>query len=133
MKEKAYNGHTNLLDGQIFQNINNIGLKIMEDNGIIPNQNNTNLLKAEVTYLSNITCLKDIHKIIDRNGERIQEKEAKEQAELMLNEIKESIINSAINNKVYTSKQLKERLNYIEKNKEQFYSTILSFAESFKM
>lgn len=133
LKEKAYNGHTNLLDGQIFQNINNIGLKIMEDNGIIPNQNNTNLLKAEVTYLSNITCLKDIHKIIDRNGERIQEKEAKEQAELMLNEIKESIINSAINNKVYTSKQLKERLNYIEKNKEQFYSTILSFAESLKM
>lgn len=132
LKEKVYNGHSELIDGNLFKNVNNIGLKIMEDHHIIPNQNNTNLLKAETTYLHNLTCLKDIQKIIDKNNDRLTNIEAKEQIKLMLKEIRESIINAAINNKRYTRKQIKERLKFIDENKEQFYSTILSFTQELK-
>lgn len=63
LNEKVYNGHTNLVTGgNFFKNVNDVALKIMSDNGIIANQNNTNLLKAETTYFMNLTCLKDIQK-----------------------------------------------------------------------
>ena len=106
----------------------------MSDNGIIANQNNTNLLKAETTYFMNLTCLKDIQKIMDKNSDisAISEEDAKKQMELILKEIGESIKNSAINNKRYTTKKLKDRMDFISENKEQFYSTILSFTERIK-
>ena len=129
LKEKVYNGHTNLVGENLFKEVNNIGLQIMEEHNIIPNQNNTNLLKAELTYLSNLTCLKDIQRILDKDTDRLTQIEAKEQLKIMLKEIQESIINSAINNKRYTTKQIKDRLKFIEENKEQFYSTILSFVQ----
>lgn len=132
LKEKVYNGHTNLFGENLFKEVNNVGLKVMEENNIIPNINNTNLLKAEITYLSNLTCLKDIQKIIDKNSDRLTQVEAKEQLKLMLNEIRESVINSAINNKRYTTKQIKERLKFIDENKEQFYSTVLTFIQGMK-
>ena len=132
LKEKVYNGHTNLFGENLFKEVNNVGLKVMEENNIIPNINNTNLLKAEITYLSNLTCLKDIQKIIDKNSDRLTQVEAKEQLKLMLNEIRESVINSAINNKRYTTKQKKERLKFIDENKEQFYSTVLTFIQGMK-
>ena len=82
--------------------------------------------------MSNLTCLKDIQKIIDKNSDRLTQVEAKEQLKLMLNEIRESVINSAINNKRYTTKQIKERLKFIDENKEQFYSTVLTFIQGMK-
>lgn len=135
LNEKVYNGHTNLVTGgNFFKDVNDVALKIMSDNGIIANQNNTNLLKAETTYFMNLTCLKDIQKIMDKNSDisAISEEEAKKQMELILKEIGESIKNSAINNKRYTTKKLKDRMDFISENKEQFYSTILSFAERIK-
>lgn len=132
LKEKVYNGHTNLVGENLFKEVNKIGLQIMEKNNIIPNQNNTNLLKAEITYLSNLTCLKDIQKILDKDTDRLTQFEAKEQLKIMLKEIQESIINSAINNKRYTTKQINNRLKFIDENKEQFYSTILSFVQEMK-
>lgn len=135
LNEKVYNGHTNLITGgNFFQDVNNVALKVMSDNGIIANQNNTNLLKAETTYFMNLTCLKDIEKIIDKNDTftAADQAEAQKQAKLMMKEIGESIKNSAINNKRYTTKKLKDRMDFISENKEQFYSTILSFAESMK-
>lgn len=133
LKERVYNGHTSLIGGNLFQDVNEIGIKIMNENGIIPNQNNTNLLKAETTYWTNMTCLTDIHKIIDEtSGDKLSQVEVQDQLKIMSQEIKESLINAAINNKRYTSKQIKDRLNYISKNKEQFYSTILSFTEGAK-
>ena len=136
LNEKVYNGHTNLITGgNFFQDVNNVALKIMSDNGIIENQNNTNLLKAETTYFMNLTCLKDIEKIIDKNDTftAADQAEAQKQAKLMMKEIVESIKNSAINNKKYTTKKLKDRMDFISENKEQFYSTILSFAEGMKL
>lgn len=130
LKEKVYNGHTSLIGGNLFKDINDIGLKIMSDNNIIPNENNTNLLKAEITYFTNLTCLKDIQKIIDKSGDKLSSIEAQEQLKLMAEEIRESLINAAINNKGYTTKQIKDRLKFIEENKEQFYSTILSFVHA---
>lgn len=127
LKERVYNGHTNLVGGNLFKDVNDVGLKVMAENNIIPNQNNTNLLKAEITYFSNLTCLKDISKIIDRNSEQLSQVEAKQQLELMAKEIQDSIKNSVMNNKGYTTKQLLDRFNFIEENKEQFYSTVLSF------
>ena len=50
----------------------------------------------------------------------------------MAQEIQDSIKNSAINNKGFTSKQLKERFDFITEHKERFYSTILSFAQAMK-
>lgn len=135
LNEKVYNGHTNLITGgNLFQEVNNVALKMMSDNGIIANQNNTNLLKAETTYFMNLTCLRDIQKIMDKGADfsSIGKKEAKRQSQLLLKEIGESIKNSAINNKRYTTKKLKDRMDYISENKEQFYSTILSFAEGMK-
>ena len=135
LNEKVYNGHTNLVTGgNFFKDVNDVALKIMSDNGIIANQNNTNLLKAETTYFMNLTCLKDIQKIMDKNSDisAISEEDAKKQMELILKEIGESIKNSAINNKRYTTKKLKDRMDFISENKEQFYSTILSFAERIK-
>lgn len=136
LNEKVYNGHTNLITGgNFFQDVNNVALKIMSDNGIIANQNNTNLLKAETTYFMNLTCLKDIEKIIDKNDTftAADQAEAQRQAKMMMKEIGESIKNSAINNKKYTTKKLKDRMDFISENKEQFYSTILSFAEGMKL
>ena len=136
LNEKVYNGHTNLITGgNFFQDVNNVALKVMSDNGIIANQNNTNLLKAETTYFMNLTCLKDIEKIIDKNDTftAADQAEAQKQAKLMMKEIGESIKNSAINNKRYTTKKLKDRMDFISENKEQFYSTILSFAEGMKL
>lgn len=80
-----------------------------------------------------MTCLTDIHKIIDEtSGDKLSQVEVQDQLKIMSQEIKESLINAAINNKRYTSKQIKDRLNYISENKEQFYSTILSFTEGAK-
>ena len=132
IKERVYNGHTNLIGENLFQEVNNVGLKVMEENKIIPNQNNTNLLKAEITYLTNITCLKDIRKIIDNDSVNLSKFEAQEQLKLMAKEIQDSIINSAVNNKRHTTKQIRERLNFIDQNKEQFYSTILSFVNGMR-
>lgn len=132
LKEKVYNGHSNLVGGNLFKDVNDVGLQVMAENKIIPNQNNTNLLKAEITYFSNLTCLKDIEKILDKGSENLTQLEAKEQMQLMLNEIKDSIINSAINNKRYTTKQIRDRLKFIDENKEQFFSTVLSFAQELK-
>ncbi|MBD5401958.1 hypothetical protein HDR58_04035 [bacterium] len=132
LNEQVYNGHTNLLGENLFKSINDIGLKIMEENKIIPNQNNTNLLKAEITYLSNLTCLKDISKIIDRNAGSLDKVEAQEQLKIMSKEIQDSIVNSAINNKNFTMKQLKDRVDFIKDNPERFYSTILSFVNAMK-
>lgn len=132
IKERVYNGHTNLIGENLFQEVNNVGLKVMDENKIIPNQNNTNLLKAEITYLTNVTCLKDIRKIIDKDSTNLSTVEAQEQLKLMAKEIQDSIINSAINNKRHTTKQIHERLNFIEQNKEQFYSTILAFVNGMK-
>lgn len=132
IKERVYNGHTNLIGENLFQEVNNVGLKVMEENKIIPNQNNTNLLKAEITYLTNITCLKDIRKVIDNDSVNLSKVEAQEQLKLMAKEIQDSIINSAVNNKRHTTKQIRERLNFIDQNKEQFYSTILSFVNGMR-
>lgn len=136
LNEQVYNGHTNLITGgNFFKNVNDVALKIMSDNGIIANQNNTNLLKAETTYFMNLTCLKDIQKIMDKNSDfsSINQEEAKRQSQMMMKEIGESNKNSAINNKKYTTKKLKDRMDFISENKEQFYSTILSFAEGMKL
>lgn len=132
LNERVYNGHSDIISGNFFENINNVGLKIMSENSIIPNQNNTNLLKAEVTYFSNLTCLKDIQKIIDTSGGHIKDVEAKQQMRILLDEIKHSLINSAINNKKATAKEIKQRVQFIDENKERFYSTIFSLVQSVK-
>ena len=104
----------------------------MQENNIIANQNNTNLIKAETTYFSNLTCLKDIMEIVDDKAGHLDQVEAQEQLKIMAQEIQDSIKNSAINNKGFTSKQLKERFDFITEHKERFYSTILSFAQAMK-
>ena len=71
-------------------------------------------------------------KVLDVNSGHLDQVEAQEQLKIMAKEIQDSIINSAINNKRFTSKQLKERLDCISENKERFYSTILSFANAMK-
>lgn len=133
LTERVYNNHTNLVGTNLFNEVNKVGLKIMDENAIIPNLNNTNLLKAEITYMTNLTCLQDIHKIIDRSSGKLDQVQAKEQLKLMSKEINQAIVNSAINNKRYTTKQIRERLKFIEENKEQFYSTIMSFAQGMKV
>lgn len=133
LTELVYNNHTNLMGTNLFNEVNKIGLKVMDENKIIPNLNNTNLLKAEITYMTNLTCLNDIHKIIDKNSGKLDQKEATEQLKIISQEINQAIVNSAGNNKRHTFKQVNERLKFIEEHKEQFYSTILSFIQGMKV
>ena len=82
----------------------------MQENNIIANQNNTNLIKAETTYFSNLTCLKDIMEIVDDKAGHLDQVEAQEQLKIMAQEIQDSIKNSAINNKRIYIKTIERKI-----------------------
>ncbi len=115
---------------------------VMKNMKIIPNADNANLIKAETTYYSNIFELR--HKIQDGLVEEIAgDSGFGGKLKLMLTEMKETgdfqnlvrciiseIFNSVKNASFSTQKHaydvLKEKLNYLDNNKEQALTTFYS-------
>lgn len=130
LDDKVYN-MKNKLPLNLFQDINSFCLNIMNKNRIVPNPNNTNLLKAEMTYILNLTSLKGIRKHVELD-EKLDKKDIdflKEQSGIAINEIRTAIGNSFINNRQHTMSELKSRIKHIEENKELFLTTLKSFYE----
>lgn len=117
-------------------------IDVMKNMKIIPNADNANLIKAETTYYSNIFELR--HKIQDGLVEEIAGNSGfGDKLKLMLTEMKETgdfqnlvrcilseIFNSVKNASLSTQKHaydvLKEKLNYLENNKEKALTTFYS-------
>ena len=98
----------------------------MKKNKVILNSQNTNLLKAEITYLTNMVSVADIMKHIDKNS-TFNDMEQSEKMKLMAKQLGESIVNSAMNNKKCTAKELYSRYKYLKDNPEQFFTTLYSY------
>ena len=109
-----------------FSTINNESIDFMKKNKIILNSQNTNLVKAELTYLMNMTSVAGIFKHIDKNS-KINELEQKEKLKLMGKQIAESLYNSVINNKKCTAKEIYQRYKYIKNNPEKIFTTLYSY------
>lgn len=131
LNEKIYNNKQKLPIAMI-KTVNDFCLETMEKYHIISNPNNTNLLKAESTYLSNIISLQGIEKhikdLLDDNNFELN-KEMEQQLKLMAEEIQNSITNAMLNNKKHTISEIKARINFISKNKEQFLTTIFKLGK----
>ncbi|MCM1010238.1 MAG: AarF/UbiB family protein [Fusobacterium sp.] len=115
---------------------------VMKNMKIIPNADNANLIKAETTYYSNIFELR--HKIQDGLVQEIAGSEGfGDKLKLMLTEMKQTgdfqnlvrcilseIFNSVKNASFTTQKhaynELKEKINYLENNKEKALTTFYS-------
>lgn len=109
-----------------FSTINNESIEFMKKNKIILNSQNTNLLKAELTYLMNMTSVADIFKYIDKNS-KINQIEQSEKFKLMGKQILKSIGNSVINNKKCTARELYSRYKYIKENPEKMFTILYSY------
>lgn len=128
LNDKIYN-KKNRLPINLFQDINSFCLDVMHQNKIIPSPNNTNLLKAEMTYVLNLVSLKDITKYMIPN-EKLDKKDMdflRKQSILAIQEIFDSLKNSFKNRQDYTINELKSRIKFIRENKELFLSIIKSF------
>lgn len=126
LDETFFSGKYKIRTSDPFSAINNEAMDFMKKNKVILNSDNTNLLKAELTYLVNLVSISKIGKNIDFNG-AVDEKQMAEQMKLMSKQIGESLLNGISNNKQYTLKEVRERTKYIEKNPEQFFTTLYGY------
>lgn len=126
LDETFFSGKYKIRTSDPFSAINNEAMDFMKKNKVILNSNNTNLLKAELTYLVNLASISKIGKNIDFNV-ALDEKQQTEQMKLMGKQICESILNGISNNKKYTLKEVRERTKYIEQNPEQFFTTLYGY------
>jgi len=122
--------------------INEFCIQVMKGMRIIPNADNANLIKAETTYFSNIFELKnkiqagliqEISKDSDFGAKlKIMLKEMKETGDFqaivraIITEIFGSIKRASFPTQKHAYSELKERLQYIEENKESALTTFYS-------
>ena len=118
LDETFFSGKYKIRTSDPFSAINNESMDFMKKNKVILNSNNTNLLKAELTYLVNLSSISKLINEAEFN---------KEQFELMYKQIYKSILNGIVNNKNCTMKEVKTRLKYIDENPEQFFTTLYSY------
>ena len=100
--------------------------KKMKKHKVILSSRNTNLVKAEITYLMNMASVTDIFKHIDKNS-KFNELEQNEKMKLMWKQIGDSLYNSVLNNKKCTTQEVYSRYKYLKDNPEQFFTTLYSF------
>lgn len=147
-KDDAIEKLAKSLDEEIFNNktkiptpnaINDYCAHIMKNLKIVPNANNANLIKAETTYFSNIFELRNkiqsglMHEISKHNGLgdqlKTMLKEMRETGDFqtlircILMEIYTSVKNASFKTQKHAYNELKEKLRYIEENKEQALTT----------
>lgn len=126
LDETFFSGKYKIRTSDPFSAINNESMEFMKKNKVILNFNNTNLLKAEITYLTNLASLSKIAKNIDMNT-TIDDKQMEEGMKLMGKQILESIQNGVLNNKKCALKEVYTRYKYLKDNPEQFFTTLYTY------
>ena len=128
LDETFFSGKNSLIGikSDPFSAVNNESIDFMKKNRIILNSRNTNLVKAEITYLMNLVSIANISKSIDKNSV-IDKKAQEEGMKLMFQQILKSISNGVVNNPLVTIKETRNRINYIDNNPEQFFTTLFSY------
>lgn len=109
-----------------FSTINNESIEFMKKHKVILSSRNTNLVKAELTYLMNMASVTDIFKHIDKNS-KFNDIEQTEKIKLMWKQIGESLQNSVLNNKKCTADEVYSRYKYMKDNPEKLFTTLYSF------
>ena len=109
-----------------FSTINNESIEFMKKHKVILSSRNTNLVKAELTYLMNMASVTDIFKHIDKNS-KFNDMEQTEKIKLMWKQIGESLQNSVLNNKKCTADEVYSRYKYMKDNPEKLFTTLYSF------
>lgn len=125
LDETFYSGK-NQICSDPFSTINNESIDFMKKHKVILSSRNTNLVKAEITYLMNMASVTDIFKHIDKNS-KFNELEQNEKMKLMWKQIGDSLYNSVLNNKKCTTQEVYSRYKYLKDNPEQFFTTLYSF------
>ena len=126
LDETFFSGKYKIRKSDPFSAINNEAMEYMRKNKVILNANNTNFVKAELTYLMNLTNLAGIEKQVKLDSVINEEEQAK-QMKLMGQQILESIKNGIMNNKDCTFKEVMNRIKYMKDDPEQFITTLYSY------
>lgn len=126
LDETFFSGKYKISTSDPFSAINNESMEFMKKNKVILNSNNTNMIKAELTYLMNMVSIAKISKNVDwQKG--INGDQQAENMKMMFVQILESIFNGAINNKNVTYRELSGRLKFMRDNPEQFFTTLYTY------
>ena len=125
LDETFYSGKNRIVSDP-FSTINNESVEFMKKNKVILNSQNTNLLKAEITYLMNMVSVADIVKHIDKNS-KFNDLEQQEKMKLMMKQLGQSLQNSVMNNKKCTAKEVYSRYKYFKDNPEKIFTTLYSY------
>ena len=126
LDEVFFSGKYKIRKSDPFSAINNEAMEFMRKNKVILNSSNTNFVKAELTYLINMTSLAGLEKHIKLDSV-INEEEQQKQMKLMGKQILEAIRNGVINNKECTLNEVMSRLKYINDNPEQFITSLYTY------
>lgn len=126
LDETFFSGKYKIRTSDPFSAINNESIDFMKKNKVIMNSNNTNMVKAELTYIMNMASLSKIAKKVDWS-KGIDEAQQNENMKMMGKQILESIANGALNNKNCTYKEIKSRIRFIDENPEQFFTTLYTY------
>lgn len=126
LDETFYSGKYKIRTADPFSAINNESIKFMSQNKVILSTRNTNLLKAEIAYLSNIMSLGKILEHVDMST-TVSDEEMKKLGKQMGKQVLESITSGIINNKKCTIKEVYNRLKYLHDNPEQFMTTLYTY------
>ena len=126
LDETFYSGKYKIRTADPFSAINNESIKFMSQNKVILSNKNTNMLKAEMTYLLNLMSLGKILEHVDMST-TVSDEEMKKLGKQMGKQVLESITSGIINNKKCTIKEVYNRLKYLHDNPEQFMTTLYTY------
>lgn len=126
LDDTFFSGKYKIRTSDPFSAINNESMEFMKNHKVIMNSSNTNMVKAELTYIMNIASISKIAKNI--NWEKgFDEAQQNESMKLMGKQILESIYNGALHNKKITYKEIYSRLKFMHDNPEQFFTTLYTY------
>lgn len=126
LDETFYSGKYKIRTADPFSAINNESIKFMSQNKVILSNKNTNMLKAEMTYLLNLMSLGKILEHVDVST-TVSDEEMKKLGKQMGKQVLESITSGVMNNKKCTIKEVYSRLKYLHDNPEQFITTLYTY------
>lgn len=129
LKTNVYNGKNKLSGTRITKQINDILAKTMRDNRIISDSSNTNLLKAEETFMNNADSLSCLFRFIEKMPEGQAKKEAIGMLKSMAGELIGDLGNAFIHNPLEVTKNIRNRINFVSENKENVLSTLKGMQE----
>ncbi|MBE7704014.1 MAG: hypothetical protein E7Z89_08195 [Cyanobacteria bacterium SIG28] len=126
LDEVFFSGKYKIRTSDPFTAINNESIDFMKKNKIILNSSNTNMIKAELTYIMNLFSISKIAKNVNWDT-KIDENQQLENMKLMGKQILDSIISGAANNKRCTYKEVSSRIKFMRDNPEQVFTTLYTY------